>query len=217
MLNVRSINKEVREHGEDESHAEGLGIVTDEFTEIMPGFRERIQSGSIERADTVKSYFNHDPSMVLSTTRSSPPLTLTESGEGLRFSAPIPDTSYGRDLRENLRNGNVQGASFSFMVPEGGDRMWEESDGTIHRDISRLTLFEVGPVTDPAYVQTSAELNSAKQALQEARDSGRIAGGEAQEQREEESQESGEQASAFDISDYERLARHGRIMAELDK
>lgn len=214
MLNVRSIKKEVREHGEDESHAEGLGIVTDEFTEIMPGFRERIQSGAIERADTVKSYFNHDPSMVLSTTRSSPPLTLTESGEGLRFSAPIPDTSYGRDLRENLRNGNVQGASFSFMVPEGGDRMWEESDGTIHRDISRLTLFEVGPVTDPAYVQTSAELNSAQQTIQEARDAGRINNPEKEEER---GSEQKEEKTEFRADDYERLKRHGQIMADIDK
>jgi uncharacterized protein len=137
-------------------YVHGTGVVYDKWTELFPGMMEKIDRGAVRLADTIKSYFNHDPAMVLATTRSNPPLRLDDTPHGLRYSAPIPDTSYGRDLVENLTRRNVTGSSFAFIVPRGGDKFREDSDGVLWRTITDLELFELGPVTDPAYPQTDA-------------------------------------------------------------
>lgn len=167
MREVRTVVSRAAAMGEgDEAKVTGLGIVYDQWTEIWPGYKERIKKGSMERAVTVKSYFNHDPSQVLSTLDSDPALELKESDKGVDYVSPIPPTSYGNDLKINLARGNVRGSSFAFDVPKDGDKRWEEG-GVFYRDISKFTLHELGPVTDPAYIQTTAGLRSAEDALEE--------------------------------------------------
>ncbi len=159
---LRHITSEVRSDGEgDERKVTGVGIIYDKWEEIYPGYKERIMKGSVKRDKVVKSFFNHNPSNVLSTTRSDPPLELEDTDKGLRFTSPIPPTSYGEDLQVNLSRRNVEGSSFAFSVPEDGDKRWEE-DGIFHREIKKLNLYEIGPVTDPAYLKTSANLRSAE-------------------------------------------------------
>jgi uncharacterized protein len=172
MREIRAIVTEARAAGEGaDKKVEGLGIIYDRWVEIWPGYQERIRKGAAKAAATVKSYFNHDPSQVLSTTTSKPALELKDSEEALTYSSPIPPTSYGKDLEVNLERGNVRGSSFSFDVPKGGDKWTEDENGTIKRDITELTYYEVGPVTDPAYIQTTAALRSAEAAVEEFRKS----------------------------------------------
>ena len=167
-LQVRAFSTQIRAEGDEEQRVVGLGVVFNEWSEIFPGFQERILPGAIEPTGVVKSYFNHDPSQVLSTLESDPPLEIIESADGLSYSSPIPPTSYGKDLAVNLQRGNVKGSSFAFFVPDGGDRMWEDS-GTIYREVNKLLLYELGPVTDPAYIKTTAQVRSAKEALEQWR------------------------------------------------
>lgn len=159
------ITTEVRSAGEgQEQRVVGLGVVYDRWEELWPGYREKISRGAVEFAPVVKSYFNHDPNMVLATTESTPPLTVRETERGIEYEAPIPPTSYGRDLTVNLERGNVKGSSFTFVVPKGGDRMWEDENGVVHREINKLTLYEIGPVTDPAFISTTASMRSSREA-----------------------------------------------------
>lgn len=159
------IRTEVRSAGEgDDVRAVGLGVVYDRWEELWPGYRERILPGAVKLADNVKSYFNHDPNMVLSTTESDPPLKVRETDDGFEYDSPIPPTSYGRDLAVNLERRNVKGSSFTFSVPRGGDKVWEDEDGVFHREISELILYEIGPVTDPAFVSTTADVRSSREA-----------------------------------------------------
>ena len=160
---LRHIAVEVRTEGEDNQDRKvaGIGIVYDSWEELWPGYRERIRKGAVQKADIVKSYFNHDPGKVLATTKSNPPLELNDGKTGMEFIAPIPPTSYGNDLMVNLERGNVTGASFAFSVEPDGDKRWDE-DGIFYRDIKKLTLYEIGPVSDPAYISTSAHLRSAE-------------------------------------------------------
>ncbi len=166
---IRAMQSEARAAGEGEDkRVAGLGVVYDQWAELWPGYKERILRGAVSLAPGVKSYFNHDPDMVLATQDSEPPLLLKDGDRGLEYDAPIPPTSYGKDLIVNLQRGNVKGSSFSFSVPRGGDKVWEDEAGIFHREINKLTLFEVGPVTDPAFVKTNAELraNQLKERLQ---------------------------------------------------
>lgn len=198
------IRTEVRSAGEgDERRVVGLGVVYDRWEELWPGYRERIRPGAVEFASEVKSYFNHDPNMVLSTTESDPPLIVRETERGIEFESPIPPTSYGRDLAVNLERRNVKGASFTFVVPQGGDKRWEDEQGVFHREINRLIMYEVGPVTDPAFVSTTASVRSSREAYLE----------EWRRQMEESSDEVSESSDAADET--RRLIRHGELKATI--
>lgn len=196
------IRTEVRAAGDpDELRVAGLGVVYDTWEEIWPGYRERILRGAVELAPEIKSYFNHDPNMVLSTTASNPPLVLRETDEGYEYDSPIPPTSYGRDLIVNLERRNVKGSSFTFVVPRGGDSWWEDDNGVVHREIRRLILYEIGPVTDPAFVSTTAAIRSSREALLQERRAALV--------------EPEKPLRIPDPEDVRRLVRHGELRATL--
>jgi len=156
---------------EEERFVEGYGVVYDREVEIWPGFREKIRPGAFEKSirnsSEIKSFFNHNPNYVLATTRSKPSLMLEDSEKGLRFKAPIPPTSYGDDLRVNLERKNIRGASFSFTVDPGGEILTRDENGVLHREITEGEIYEVGPVTNPAYSRTTASLRSEEDAYNE--------------------------------------------------
>ena len=164
---IRYMPAEIRSDGEDtEKKVSGLGIIYDQWEELWPGYKERILKGAVKRDKVVKSFFNHEPSQVLSTTKSKPSLELNDTDKGLEYVSPIPPTSYGKDLEINLERNNVEGSSFAFSVPDDGSKRWEE-DGVFYREIKKLTLYEIGPVTDPAYLKTSANLRTAEDIYKE--------------------------------------------------
>ena len=181
---LRHMVLEVRSDGDEEKKATGLAIIYDEWAELWPGYKERILRGAVKQDSIVKSYVNHDPNQVLSTTKSKPPLELKDTEKGLEYVSPIPPTSYGKDLEINLSRGNVKGSSFAFSVPKDGDKRWEE-DGIFYREIKKLKLFECGPVCDPAYLKTSANLRTAEDIYNEFLASESQAAEEARQQDEE--------------------------------
>ena len=152
------------DNGDEQVYVDGIGIVYNSKTEIFPGITESIEPGafseSLSSFRTIKSFINHNPTKILSTTRSEPALEILDSEDFLEFSAPIPPTTYGQDLVVNLKRGNIKGASFSFSISENGDRYKKMPDGTLHRTIVAAEIYEVGPVTNPAYEQTDVGLRS---------------------------------------------------------
>jgi len=149
----------------------GVGIVYDREVELWDGYYERIDSSAfkdcLSKNPEIKSFFNHDPNFVLSTTESNPALVLNNKGDGLWFESPIPDTSYGRDLIENLTRNNVKGASFTFSIDK--DSVTTDKDGNYHRTIKQATIYEIGPVTNPAFVQTQVSLRDKDGLLEDAK------------------------------------------------
>ena len=90
--------------------------------------------------------------MVLGSTRAGT-LTLKEDEVGLRVTALLPDTSFGRDAKVSISRGDVTGFSFGFTVPAGGDS-WS-SDGS-ERTLKSVRLMEVSTgVAFPAYPSTN--------------------------------------------------------------
>jgi HK97 family phage prohead protease len=160
------------EGGTEQKFVSGIGIVYNREVEIWPGYMEKIRNGalrtSVDSGKEIKSFFNHNPSSVLSTTRSNPPLVIEDTDKGLRFESPIPPTTYGNDLEVNLQRKNVRGASFSFEVKENGDILTRDENGIYHREIIDAELYEVGPVTNPAYPSTNVGLRSQEEAFAEA-------------------------------------------------
>lgn len=138
-------------------------------TEFVFGqFRERVLPGAFDRAiregQDVRALFNHNPDQVLGRL-SAKTLKLLQDDRGLRYSIDTPNTTVGRDLVENLRRGDVTGSSFAFSVRSEN---WKYDEGeTIVRELVDLDLFDVGPVTFPAYAATEAGLRSLGAALAE--------------------------------------------------
>jgi HK97 family phage prohead protease len=146
---------------------EGYALVFNEESEDL-GFREVILPGAldgvIERSD-VKALLNHDIRKgVLARRRpdGQGSLVLEVTTKGLRYAFEAPRWGLGEELLENLRRGEIWQSSFAFTVAEeqwewlGDEKM---NVGYWKRTIVRFNeLFDVSPVYDPAYVQTSVYL-----------------------------------------------------------
>lgn len=104
----------------------------------------------------VVALINHNMGLILDRTRGGT-LKLGVDDDGLVFEAAIPDTSYGRDLREQISSGLMTGCSFGFIP--GEDRVGRAPDGRqlrTHTSIRRLV--DVSVVTMPAYDGTDVRL-----------------------------------------------------------
>jgi HK97 family phage prohead protease len=126
---------------------------------IAPGaFNETLSSGA-----DVKLYYNHDASMPLARTRSGT-LTLKSDRNGLAFTASLPETTLGNDVRALIERGDLSGEmSFGFVV---SDDSWNKN--RTERLVKRAQLIEVSIVQDAAYPQTSSSLRSVSAAYQNA-------------------------------------------------
>lgn len=125
--------------------------------ELRPGLVERIERGAFARAivegHDVRALFNHDANQVLG--RVPDTLSLVEDAIGLRYTIVLPDTQLGRDLAALVARGDITGSSFSFMVRAKRDD--KLVDGTRVWTLLDVDLYDVGPVTFPAYEATTAE------------------------------------------------------------
>jgi phage head maturation protease len=113
-------------------------------------FVERMAPKCFEGAKDVMGMAGHTEDTLAAFARQGVNLTLTETADGYRWDALVPDTSAGRDLMVQARLGIVRGSSFEFGV--GAEDRWEKrSDGTSVRTVVRGELSTVQPVIWPAY------------------------------------------------------------------
>jgi uncharacterized protein len=139
----------------------GHAAVFNRHAEIAGGYEAIAPTAFDEvlRSDPdVVAVINHDLGLVLDRTRTGT-LKLAADSDGLAFEAKIPDTSYGRDLREQLAAGLMTGCSFGFIP--GQDEVSRARDGRqlrTHTSIRRLV--DVSVVTMPAYDGTDVRLRS---------------------------------------------------------
>lgn len=124
------------------------------------GFEEIIEPGAFADADLsdVRALFNHDPNQILART-SSGTMKLENDETGLRYEFEMPDTTLGRDLLTMIKRGDISQSSFAFTIKEDS---WEErEDGLPLRHIRQIDkVYDVSPVTYPAYEQTSVTARS---------------------------------------------------------
>ena len=122
---------------------------------------EKIKVGAFDEVlknSDARAQFNHDPNLLLGR-ESSGTLRLDSNSVGLRFEIDVPDTSAGHDVLTLVKRGDLQGCSFAFTVAE---EKWEHTDkAKSERTIIRIgELYDVGPVTFPAYPDTTVAARS---------------------------------------------------------
>ncbi len=142
----------------------GYAAVFNSFSEDLGGFREIIRPGAFANAlkenQDVRALVNHDPSLLLGRTKAGT-LKLSEDTRGLRVEIYPPETTAGKDNVESIRRGDIDGMSFGFEVRGGGKaQVWREENGKTIRELHDLNLFDVSPVTYPAYPATTVAVRS---------------------------------------------------------
>lgn len=135
---------------------EGYALRFNTESHLLGEFVETISPKALENADLsdVRCLIDHNSSYVLGRTKANT-LSLKVDDEGLYFRCQLPNTSYARDLYENIKLGNVNQCSFGFTVDEDGDEFEKRSDGLFKRTVNKIkALFDVSVVTYPAYEDT---------------------------------------------------------------
>lgn len=135
---------------------EGHAAVFDSWSETLGGifpFKEKVRKGAFAESigrDDIRALFNHDPNYVLGRNRAGT-LELVEDDVGLRVRITPPDTSWARDITTSIRRGDISQMSIGFVVE---DDEWSSKDGIDTRELKKVRLFDVSPVTFPAYTAT---------------------------------------------------------------
>lgn len=160
---------ELRSDGESNEIIEGYALKFDKWSDELGWFREKLASKSLEKTDmsNVTALFNHNESQILG--RSGINLELDVDNIGLRFKVKPTDTSYSRDLMENIRQGVINQCSFAFTVSREQDsEEWRENleSGIYERTIKNIDkLYDVSVVTTPAYPDTEAVVGARSKEL----------------------------------------------------
>ena len=168
-LERRSFDIEFR--SEESRKVEGYASVFNSRSKDLGGFTEIIDpaafNGVIERSD-VLALLNHDQDRgVLARSRKGVgSLTLTIDERGLHYSFDAPNTALGNELVEGLKRGDISTSSFAFTV--AGEKWTKEEDGSYLRTITQIDkLYDVSPVYNEAYEDTSVALRSLEAARAE--------------------------------------------------
>lgn len=147
-------------------HITGYAAVFNCLSEDLGGYRERIAPGCFSRAikeDDVRALWNHNSDCVLGRVKSET-LRLSEDAHGLRIECDPPDAQWARDLMTSIERGDVDQMSFGFIVrryPDGSrGATWAIEDDVDVRILNDVELFDVSPVTFPAYPDTEVGLRS---------------------------------------------------------
>jgi hypothetical protein len=154
-----SVDIELREAGENKRTIRGYAALFENDSEDFGYFVERIAPGAFDDVlkDDVVALFNHDPNLPLARTGAG--LQIGVDKKGLWYEFDAPETTIGNDLLVNIRQRIVRQSSFAFTV---ADQAWLEEEGkkTV-RLINKLKrLYDVSPVTYPAYADTTVAIRS---------------------------------------------------------
>lgn len=170
----RGIDEIVTLRTDGEPTVSGYAALYNTETVIAGFFRERIAPGAFKSAlageDDVRALFNHDSNIVLGRTKSGT-LKLSDTKKGLRYDIELnPDDPEAMSVRAKIRRGDVSGSSFGFIVL--GEEWQEPKDkrDLPLRTITEMELFDVSPVTFPAYPQTSVTART----IQDATDARKV-------------------------------------------
>lgn len=139
----------------------GHAAIFNEETNIGEMFREKIMPGAFEKSikdDDIRALFNHDPNFVLGRNTSGT-LKLKEDERGLAIDIDPPDTQVARDLAVSINRGDISQMSFAFRASIVEWFQGEENKPDL-RVIKEAKLFDISPVTFPAYDGTDIAMRS---------------------------------------------------------
>ena len=139
----------------------GLAHVYGERALIGGNHYETFAEGAFDEAmktSDVRAFYEHDRGKLLGRQKSGT-LRLRAEKNALAYEIDLPHTTYGEDLRELVRRGDIAESSFGFIP---GKYEWRKApDGKPERrHLSVASLVDVSPVAIPAFSGTAIQLRS---------------------------------------------------------
>jgi uncharacterized protein len=138
----------------------GYAIVYNRLSEPLGFFREQIAPEAVTRTLAggvdLRALVDHNPEKPLGRIAAGT-LRVETDAHGLRVEIDPPQTTYGHDILESIRRGDVTGMSFAFRTIT---ERWDESATPPIRTVLDMDVREVSVVTFPAYPQTEVALRS---------------------------------------------------------
>lgn len=159
---LRTFRVELRAAGEGDGAPKtivGYAAKFDRESQDLGGFREVIRKGAFARAikeDDVRALWNHDDNFVLGRNLSGT-LRMEEDASGLRIEVDPPDAQWAHDLVTSIERGDVDQMSFAFRtIKDTWTRIENAEAGQpdVLRELLDVRLYDVSPVTYPAYLDT---------------------------------------------------------------
>lgn len=168
----RVYKAEFRKQDTEQPKIIGYGAVFNSLSENLGGFQEVIMPGAFADTlgDDVRALMNHDANLILGRTIAGT-LKLAENNIGLLYEIDPPQTSYAKDLLLSIQRGDIDQSSFGFQALEESWKSPTDDNPLPIRVLHKVRLFDVSPVTFPAYASTTVSvraLNTVKQLTQES-------------------------------------------------
>src|SRR6476469_5849665 len=140
----------------------GYASVFNRLSQNLGGFVEQVDPSFFNKTrgdgwPNVIARFNHDSNMLLGTSNAST-LRLMVDDTGLYYEVEPPRSMSA--VVEWVERGDVTRSSFAFRVPKEGDKWTLTDQGYPLRTLMTGQLVDVAPVTEPAYLDTTAGLRS---------------------------------------------------------
>lgn len=158
----------IRAAGDGPTKIGGHAAKFDSLSEDLGGFRERIAPGAFAqtiKTGDIRALWNHDSNIVLGRNKAGT-LRLSEDSAGLLWEADAPQTQLVRDMvLAPIERGDVSQCSFGFVTLND---KWAKMDGEWVRTLLECELFDVSPVTYPAYPSTDVAVRSLEAAIRSA-------------------------------------------------
>jgi len=135
---------------------EGHASVFDSWSETLSGifpFKEKVRRGAFSKSiqkDDIRALFNHSPDYVLGRNKANT-LELEEDEKGLLVRIFPPETQWAKDLQVSISRGDISQMSIGFTVIKDE---WSSEGKTDTRELIEVKLYDVSPVTFPAYTET---------------------------------------------------------------
>ena len=150
----------IEEREDSRRHLVGHAAVFD--SEFDAGWMiETIASGAFKKSikrDDIRALWNHNADYPLGRNKAGT-LKLKEDEKGLLVDISPPDTQWARDLTISIERGDISQMSFGFEV-DAEEWIRGEKDQPDRRILRQIRLWDVSPVTFPAYQDTDIAVRS---------------------------------------------------------
>jgi uncharacterized protein len=158
---VGSVDFEERDGQKDSNVIEGYAAVFNKDSEDFGGWVERIAPGAFDDVlnDDAFALFNHESNLVLG--RNGVNVRLTQDKIGLKYRIELPNTTVANDLRTLIKDKIINKSSFAFTANQVEWKYEEDRSMPDIRTVKKMKrLYDVSPVTYPAYPDTSIAARS---------------------------------------------------------
>ena len=156
---------ELRATAKDGGHViEGLACPYETWSEPIYGmFMEQFARGAfrdhLKSEPDVIATINHNPQF-LTGRSSSGTLELVDKNDGVHIRNKLPNTTYVKDLIENIERKDIRGMSFIFDCKREDETWLHDGVDMPQRTINKAKILEVTYTPIPAYKDTSLALRS---------------------------------------------------------